>query len=346
MLTLLECQQSTIPSIAGKCATSEEFTALINEATRKLMRRGDWVGTVVPIHICVQKGCLVLPRYVGSVRKINTCHARLPVGNLWYNFIDNRDWNGGRWGGFGAGESWDRACAGQGALAAQGQACCYSDIPGDGWFVRAYARCPQDYGKTITLFGVDNGNQPLRTDNGDGTWSDGITLTLGSSGMNPNYASTSVLVRRIDRVMKDVTQCQVMIFAYDPISLSLFDLAIYDPGEISPTYARYQLNMPLVNIGLAGACCSGLHSVVALVKLRYIPAQYPSDLVMIDNLDALKYAVQGIRAQEAGDLQLANGYEAAAVQELNRDLEDNFQDDQFSASNEVFGGYTFSNHAF
>ena len=345
MLTLLDCRQSTIPNVAGKCATSFEFAQLINESTRRLMRRGDWVGTVAPIHICVKNGCLVTPRYVQTVRKINTCHAQLPVGNLWYNFINSRDWQGGRWGGFGAGESWAHACDGQGALASQGQACAYSDIPGDGWLVRAYARCAQDYGKSIRIFGPDNGNQPLRTDNHDGTWSDGVDIVLGSSGMNPNFGSTSAFVRHIDRVvMQAGMQCQVLLYAYNPTTNALFDLAIYDPGELTPTYARYRLNIPGPYLGQS--CCGAMHSVVALVKLRFIPAQYDSDLVILDNLDALKWMVQAVRAQEAGDLQLSKGYETAAVQELNRDLEDNYDDSTFSAENNVFGGMTFGQKCF
>ena len=345
MLTLSDVRASTIPNVAGKCATSFEFSQIINECTRKLMRRGDWVGTVVPIQVCVSRGCLVMPRYVQTVRKLNTCHHRLPPHNLWYNFIDNRDWNRGRWGGYGS-DWWSHAREGCGALASQGQACCYNDIPGDGWFVRAYARCTQDYGKAITIFGVDNGNQPLRTNNGDGTWSDGITIILGSSGMNPNFGSTSVYVRRIDRVVKPATQCQVMLYAYNATTNALFDLAVYDPGELTPTYARYQLSLPNAHLGGTVGCCGPVHSVVALVKLRFIPAQYDTDLVLIDNLDAIKYEVQSVRAQEAGDLQTAKGYETAAIQELNRQLEDEYPDDTFSTVDNVFAGETFSNHCF
>lgn len=354
MLTLSEVQQSSIVNVAGKCATSFEFTQIINEATRRLLRRGDWAGTVVPIHICVRNGCLVTPRYVGSVRKLNTCHARLQPHNLWYNFIADRDWNNGRWGGFGDAGYWGgRALDGHGALNSNGQACCYNDIPGDGWYVRAYARCADDYGKTVTIFGVDNGNQPLRRDNLDGTWSDGAVITLGSSGQNPNYGSTSVLVRRIDRVVKDVTQCQVMLYGYNPTldtgvapNLGLVDLAIYDPGETTPTYSRYQLCIPQPHLGMVASCCGSVHSVAALCKLRFIPAKFPTDLVIIDNLDALKYEVQSIRAQEAGDLALAKGYETAAIQELNRELEDVSPDSDFSAINNVFGSMTFSNRSF
>jgi len=348
MLTLLDCKNSTISEITGGCTNAFKFAQQINEATRKLMRRGDWVGTVCPIQICVQRGCLVMPRYVLSVRKINTCHHKLPVGNLWYRFIDNRDWDHGRWGGYGVNGWWSHAREGRGALSAQGQACCYQDIPGDGWLVRAYARCTQDYGKSITIFGVDNGNQPLRTNNGDGTWSDGIQIVLGSSGQNPNFGSTSVYVRRIDRVVKPQTQCQVMLYAYNPATNALLDLAVYDPGELTPTYTRYQLCLPNAHLSSLGAvgCCGPVESVVALVKLRFIPAQFDTDLVMIDNLDQLKLMVQSIRAQEAGDLVLAKQYEAAAVQEGNRELEDNYPDDTFSAINNVFGSETFSNKCF
>ena len=173
-----------------------------------------------------------------------------------------------------------------------------------------------------------------------------MVITLGSSGMNPNYGSTTTFVRRIDRVVKDVTQCQVLLYAYNATTDVLEDLAIYDPGETSPSYARYQLNVNRMNLGVMASCCGALNSVVALVKLRWIPVRFDTDLVIIDNLDALAYEVQCLRAQEAGDLQLAKGYEVAAVQELNRELEDAFPDDQFSASNEVFGGATFSNHCY
>ena len=340
MLTYLDTKQSSIVDVAGVCADSYRFSTLINEATRKLMRRGDWVGTVAPIHICVRRGCLVMPRYVGSVRKINRCDQPLTTGNLWYNFLNNRDWRSGRWGDYRGG------CDGPGSLVSQGQSPCYSDIYGDGRYVRAYPRTKEDIGKTVTIFGVDNNNQPLRTDNGDGTWSDGVIITIGSSGMNPNYGSTSVYVRRIDRVVKDVTQGQVLLYAYDATNNVLEDLAIFDPGETSPSYARYQVNINHPLIGTASGCCGGLHTVVALVKLQFIPAKYDTDLVLIDNLDALKYAVQSIRAQEAGDLRLAKGYEAAAVQELNRELEDAYPDDTFSATNSVFGGLTFGQKCF
>jgi hypothetical protein len=159
-------------------------------------------------------------------------------------------------------------------------------------------------------------------------------------------------------VLKEKTEGQVRLFAYDPVNDVLEDLAVYDPGEISPTYTRYSLHVNTMNTAgqmsssccttgtSAGACCGTVHSVIALIKVRFIPVEFDSDLVMIDNVDALKDQVQAIKLREAGDLQASVQFELSAIRELNRELEDHYPEDTFSAVNNVFGGYTFSNRAF
>lgn len=335
MITLLDTKNDEgILAVSGGCSNSSRFNYLINAATRQLMRRGDWVGTITPIHVCVRNGCLVFPRYVGSIRKLNLCSRRpnngsmqaVPLKNEWFEFIEPRAF---RHGFSGMGE--------QPVMFSEGRAPAYSDIYGDGRLVRAYPRCQADIGKTITIFGVDNGNQPLRTNNGDGTWSDGVTITLADP-----FGSTSLFVRRIDRVVKDVTQCQVFLYAYNASADVLEDLAIYDPGETSPDYQRYKLQSQQ-----GRSCCGNANSVVALVKLQYIPAKFDTDLVIIDNLDALKLEIQSIRAGEAGDRELMKQFQADAVAECNRALEDAFPDDTVPISNEVFGpGVTFGQQCF
>lgn len=331
MLTFGELKTSDVVDIASCAPDSDKFASLVNSSVRRLMRRGDWDGTVAPIHVCVKSGCLVFPRYVDHVRKLNLCSRSLPVENLWYNFINRRDWRCGSWRGNLLGES---------GLMASGQSPAYSDVYGDGRQIRAYPRTPEDIGKSIRIFGVDNGNQPLVTHNQDGTWSDGIAIALADPYGTATSNGSSVLVRRIDRVLKDVTQGQVLFYAYNVADATLEDLARYDPGEISPSYTRYQLQ--------TGSCSSGscLKSVVALVKLKFIPVKFNSDLVLLDNIDAIKEMVQSVKLREAGELDDALKFELAAVRELNRDLEDASPDDQFACSNEVFGGRTFRNRSF
>lgn len=348
MISFKEVKDSTIKRVAGVCVDSAEFADLVNEATRKLMRRGDWVGTVTPIQICAKAGCLVLPRIVQSIRKLSLCNQPLPVGNLWYRFINARECGSSQFG-----TGWSHAGYGLGALHSNGQSCCYNDIMGDGRLIRAYPTVLADIGKTLTIFGVDNYNQPLRTDNGDGTWSDGWVISLNTPYGSPDASASPAplpYVRRIDRVVKEKTQGQVRLFAYDPANDVLEDLAVYDPGETSPTYTRYSLHVNQAGVGgICGStatCCSAVHSIVALVKIRFIPVEFDTDWCMIENLDMLKDMVQSIKLREAGDLQGSTAFELAAVREGNREIEDNFPDDTFSAENNVFGGSSFSNRCF
>lgn len=347
MISFKEVKESTVKRIAGVCVDSPEFADIVNEATRKLIRRGDWVGTMSPIQVCVKQGCLVMPRYVQSIRKLSLCNQPLPVGNLWYRFLNYRQC-GANW--FGSGGRHDGGDPG--VLHSNGEACCYSDIVGDGRLLRAYPTVLEDLGKTLTIFGVDNYNQPLRTNNGDGTWSDGWTIVLSTPFGSPDASASPAplaYIRRIDRVVKEKTQGQVRLFAYDPVNNVQEDLAVYDPGETSPTYTRYSLH---ANQGhMAGtyspACCGSVLSIVALIKVRFIPVEFDTDWCMIENLDALKDEIHSIKLREAGDMKGSLELELSAVRELNRELEDQFPDDTFSASNDIFGpGVSFSNRCF
>lgn len=85
---------------------------------------------------------------------------------------------------------------------------------------------------------------------------------------------------------------------------------------------------------------------MALVKLKHIDAQVPTDLLVIDNIDAFVLEIQATKSREAGDIESMRMFQASAIEELNRQLEDESPDDQFSAINNVFGGASFSNSCF
>lgn len=324
MLTFEELKASTAADIAGTCPDSAQFAARVNEATRRLMRRGDWSGTVVPIHVCSRAGCVVWPRYVGAVRKINVCKYPVPIKNVWYDFLEHRDRN-----------AWGAWCGGEARMIGATEAATFSDIYGEGRFVRAYCTARADLGKGIQLFGEDNHGQPLRTKNSDGSYSEGITIIFAAP-----FASTSIYVRRIDRVIKDVTTGDVRLYGYNPTTDVLEDIALYSPTETVPSYARYQLHAqtwPTTTAPGAGSCCPSM-SVLALVKLKFIKVQVDSDLVLIDNIDALKLMVQSLRFEENGDRESARGFETDAIRELNLQLRDDSPEDQMPVEVDPFNG--------
>ena len=328
--TLAEAKSSRLKIIAGSCPSSADFLSMLNEATRRLLRRGDWTGTVVPMYFCTYKGCVVFPRYVGQVRKINQCRQPIPVHNMYWDFVPDTVYPWAQCGlPCGAGGSWHPWASHGVSLGAKGYTPVVQDIMGDGRLIRAYPRCNEDIGKTLTIFGLDNNGQTLQTQNIDGTWSEGITLTLTYP-----FVSSATFVRQIDRVLKEITNCPVDVYAYNATDDVLEDVAHYEPTETNPQYRKYTLSMGPCGTNWDG-CKKG---VIALVKLAFVAARVDNDLVLIQNLDALKDMMQSIKCAEANDLEGAVNFEAKAIRELNRELEDEVPQDQIAMVDMTFGG--------
>src|SRR6185295_12182492 len=105
---LSEIRASSMVDVIGVCPESDEFLNKLNDVTERLMMRGDWSGLVVPIQVCIYNGCVVWPRYVHQVRKINMCNRSVDMGNMWYNFLPtdfgcswglgDRWWGNSSWG--------------------------------------------------------------------------------------------------------------------------------------------------------------------------------------------------------------------------------------------------------
>lgn len=326
--TLLEAKASSLGNIAGACTNSDAFLELLNDGIEELMLRGDWSGTLVPIYVCAQSGCAVFPRYVKSVRKINLCRTRAPIKSIWYGFMDN-----------GSSAWWHNyigpECYG---VTAGPQTPVFQDIMGEARLVRAFPSVQADIDKTVTIFGVDNNGQPLRHRQADGLWYDGWPITLAAPyGVTTDGAHPSPLpVRRIDRVILDDMNGIVRLFAYNTVTTLLEPLGEYAPGETNPEYQRYSFHTS----GTGGTCSTGgcSTSVLALVKLRFIPVRYDTDLVLVNNLGALKRYMQSLKYDEAGDTKGADRYEAKAIRSLNLQLRDDMPDDQMSVDLGELGG--------
>lgn len=324
-LTLAQISGSAFQTAAGVCTNTKDYFDIVNEVVPRLMERGDWPGTIVPIQVCVRQGCVTWPRYVGRVRKINQCRGDIKVKTVWHEFLEH-SYGRGIYG-------WQSWCREERNMTEQFKACTYNDVPGPNCTIRIYPTVPEDVGATVTIFGVDNNQQPLQTDNGDGTYSQGITITaalpFGSSG-NPFFVS------RIDRVIKSVTQSNLFMYAYDTVNNVLFDLAVYEPSETNPAYERYKLDGTW-NAGNPVSCGGCLQSIIALVKLKFIPVSVPSDLIPLNSRGAIKLGIMAWKREDAGDLAGASQFWASAVETLNRGLEDENPDSELPVQNLIWG---------
>jgi hypothetical protein len=96
----------------------------------------------------------------------------------------------------------------------------------------------------------------------------------------------------------------------------MYFLAKYHPDETVPGYRRYKIkNYPSYDpeTNPDSNVCAQL-----MCKLRYIPATRDDDVLIIQNLDAIKNMVMAIREENAGTLDVAIVYEQKAIGLLNQ----------------------------
>lgn len=310
---------NAIKTAVGSCENQDDFRQYLNDATERLMYRGDWPGTEVPLHVTVKRGVVTFPRQVGSVRKINVTRRYFPVWNDMYAFLPHQ-WNHGDC--CGAFLNWIDPLSP--SMTAYGTSCTF-DQPPTSTCVLQIQGIPDDTGAVFQFFGIDPQGNALRTDNGDGTFSDGISLTL-----NQPFTMGTDLVKFVGRAIKPVTQGPVFLFALDTVTSIQTPLAVYDPGDTNPSFAQYNVH---------AACCNPTvtWSAVAMVKLKFIPVVADTDPVLIPNLHALALFIKGIRFGEAGDRGNALAYQADAVKELNLQYADISEDAQIPIQISPFG---------
>lgn len=323
MLTLGECRTDRgLIAVCNVDPTSQAFTDYVNSASRMLLRRGNWWDTVQPISITVTSASIVWPRYVQSVLGIVWEQEVIRPVNRWYSFIPMDPTvrslvKAYRLHGY----------SGSIAIEQDKTLPVFNPIADDSAAAILFTIDQvADKGKTITVLGLDANGDVLRTTRDDGTVQEGELVTLDYP-----TAVTANTFSRIDRILKQVTVGTVTATQVLTDGTTA-DMGFYEPGEISPEYLHTRiLHLP---VGYTFTT----HTVEALVKLKFIPAAFDQDLVLPDNLEAIKLAIQGIKEGESGnrDMKLAN--EADAIRELNLQLQENFPDDEIPVNRDPFRG--------
>lgn len=294
---LRDAKQSTLKNIAGACPDSQTFIDLVNEAQRRLLKRGNWSGTEWVFRFEIQ-GCHVTwPRFVQTVLGARFCHDKpAQIFNNHYSFVGAHHHHHG----------WHSNAM----LEDANPAPCYNDITSNtGKLVRYYVTKQVDLGKKITLYGAQYGGQPLQEQT-NGIWQNGLTLTAAAP-----FVSTIVSVTRIESITREATAGPAYLFEYDPLTNLVRDLAKFEPDETNPQYRRSKIcNMHRGFRDENGRC---LYHLDALIKLAFVPVNDDRDFLIVDDFDALKYAIQGIRADEAGDRATAESCILSGIRELN-----------------------------
>jgi len=265
---------------------------------------------------CIYNQCIAWPRQVGTVLAFDRCGRSSPPKNGWADFdavLPEHVNHFNRFNTF--------TCAHDLALVDRGTSPVFNQIPCLlPRFLRFYITQPTDIGKTITIFGRSAGVEVL-TLRSDGTIQPGLVVSLAIP-----FVQTSIAFDAVDRVIKSVTDGPVYGYQFDGINQ--FALATYAPSETLPDYRTSRLN--------CGQTCCPSH-IAAYVKLEFIKATRPDDLILIDNLDAVALGMQSAKLSDAFDSQGAEGMMQRAVHELNLDLRNKLPIDTVPVRFQPFG---------
>jgi len=315
LLTFAEAKAShELSSVSGVCSDSDTFAALLNQATRKLMNRGDFWGTVQKVRLCVRNHCIVWPRWVGRISALKSCRSSQNPVNYWHDFL-----------GLSYNDVCGRCDSDFRSVQQAGTVPVYRQIECDAKYVRLYCERQADIGKTVVLFGIDYSGLPLRSTWNNGVFQDGIEMVLAIP-----YVTSAVPLKGISRVVKPVTAGPVRAYQWDSAHDTLLDMATWDPDETSPSYRFTALHD-------VRSCCDCPTSIEVLVKLEFIPVRNDSDRVLIENLDALQKMILSCKMLEQGNAAGARDLEFEAVRELNLEFRNRFPPEQTAVSNRVFG---------
>ena len=321
----LQSNNERLLQVASSCGNSTEFISLVNKATRMLLKRGNFYGTVQPIVCAAYGNTVTWPNYVGSILAMNVCGRHVDLYNHWYKFMPYDEHRHREW-------AWAYEQAGRvyqhGELRADFNATSPVFNQLDPLYpmpLRIYIDNPTDAGKTITILGKDANGQIINTLRQDGTWQDGLVVTLAYP-----FTDTPVSFQIVTRVVKPVTNGVVRGFAIDTANSVLRDLAYYRPTDTNPDYVVSHLQG-------RKHCPSAPYRVEALVKLQFVPVSNPQDLVLIEDADALTDMVSAIKLKEAGEIDEGQKYELSAIRELNYGLRNKYPIEQFNVSFRPFG---------
>jgi hypothetical protein len=330
MLTLGQIKTGPVGNIAGVNVQDPQFIAYVNEAVETLLDLGDWWATVVSMRGLVYNGCMTWPHKIESVLAINLNGRSERVAGPWYSFVPiNSDFASmiERPDFYNA---WGRGRHNRSAVEFSGTQPMFSGpTPFNPFQIQVTADNPVDYGKAVTIYGLDTNGQEVFSNQFDGT--QGATVPQRGVRLVLSAASTftTQVFSTVTAVTKDITVGDVRGWQYIPTGSTGALASVWRGSQTSPEFLFSRIS---------GAEHNRIYHMEALVKIGFEPVSQDSDIVCIGNGSAIKSMIQSIRARESGNDADGDKYETTAIRRLNMELNNRFPDQQFVAEDATFSG--------
>lgn len=293
--------KTAIARVLNECVTSPRVLSVANEAHRRLVAKGKWVGTVIDYQICISNSaCLVWPRQIETIEAYWICNMPGTVRNGWYSANLN-----------GPGLLDEDSCSCR-TLIDRPMTATFDQPDNATSKVQVYSEVPETAGLEILIRGYDENSNWIRTEHG-GDWVDGEYVSISTT---PNLTVNKFT--NITEVIKPVTKGNVRLWQYDTsLNTATKALAFYEPDETVPVYR--QSLIPGLQNASGGEDCSQ-NKVTVRAKLRHIDVRTDNDFFLLGNLAALKLMAMAILKEERNLFDESMAYEAKAIKELNDEL--------------------------
>lgn len=288
--TLAQAEQKLAPyAVGGAC----DVRGAINDALEQLSNLEQWRCLRRLVRIAVRNDVLPLPQSVEALMRVCVDGEPSHVFGSDYQFLQagpgDLDFEGRTGVGF----------SDYGA----GHAVMFDLDPSKPSSLVAFSSDPADQGRVLTVHGRD-------LDGTGATFPVTVKRWAGSPGVLDFDVSKPEGRRtvQVDRVvLPSGLRGYVSLYGVDGEGAVLF-LAKYHPAILVPEFRRYRVNRPVD--------AERPTSVLAEVKLRFVPLVAPTDVVPFDSLLAVQYMMQAIKESGAGNLDKGMAFKALAVTTL------------------------------
>lgn len=278
---------------SGMCSDDSRVLDAINEARRILYPVGDWKEITDPLCIRPYACAITLPADYEYAKKGYVCSGRIAIQNDWFTPIyDNFESYCGSCinplkqipGKHATFDEWPEARP-------RNNRCCTEE----GFYIGLVWESDNDCGTEITFNGIGAKRRRLS-----------LTRTIEGLAFKEQIARPGEQpFVKIETVIKPRTDGRLRVYGYDGANTRL--LALYEPDDINPQYARYAVG------GARGP-------IVLKAKKRFRPVLDDTEFVDI-HTDALIHALQAITERKSRNVPGFNANLAMARDFLNRELQ-------------------------
>lgn len=282
----------------------------VSRAQERLLYLGKWVGTYGKYRVCVNNSVLTWPREIETIEAWALDSRPGIVRNLWYEFLSS-----------GPGIMSEDTVNGR-QLHDLEDAASYDD-PDGGLTKRfkIYVTKPETTTEPFIIQHYDGFGQWVRTKSTSGAYIDGeeITIPTNAAGLYQEGVST-VQKHGLIRIIKPVTNGDVLLYEEDTSTGSLKHLGTYQPRETRPVYRR-SLVPGLTNLASNNDGTCEYISVSVMGKMRHIPVVDDNDFLIISHPEAIRLACQAIYKEENDNAKEAVNFMLLAEKQLQDQLD-------------------------